>query len=160
MILSLLYNMIANLKSNIFYFVNIQMFIYRDIYFGLFLEDKEKNIIENPNNDLNVNIILKEILNEATYKYSQKVDNIGDKFYYLQKNLISVVFKSKFTLVQLGEQEKRYKIYNYSEIHPQEIINSYINKKEGKNYKFDDIIDIFNSMSANPKFDVNTGLPN
>ena len=160
MILSLLYNMIANLKSNIFYFVDIQMFTYRDIYFEIYLEDNEKNKTENPNNDLNMNIMLKEILNEATYKYSQKVDNIGDKFYYLQKNLISVVFKSKFTLVQLGEEEKNYKINNYSEIHPQEIINSDINNKEGKNYKFSDIIDIFNSMSTNPKFDVNTGIPN
>ena len=160
MILSLLYNMISHLNSKIIYFENIQTFIYRDMYLEFFLVDNEKNITENPNNDLNVNNMFKEILKEATDKYSQKVDNIGDRFYYLQKNLISVVFKSKFTLYQLGEEEKNYKIYDYFEIHPQEIINSYINNKADKNYKFDDIKDIFNNMSTNPKFDVNTGIPN
>ena len=154
--LSLLENMFTNIDSSAKSYLNsIQMFIYRDIYFYLFIiEPYDKEV--NPNNDTFINQMFNIILNDVDNAYNQTVDNLGDRFYYLQKNLQLVLFKRKTSLEQFANEELNHNIYKYSILNPDEIIKRYNNNKEGKDYKFIDLRDYFNKRNKNKKYDVNT----
>ena len=88
------------------------------------------------------------------------MDKIGDRFYYLQKNLELVLFKRKSSLISIATEELNYKIYDNSILHPEEIIREYNNNKKGKNYKFDDLKHYIKDINKNKKFDVNTAKKN
>ena len=154
--LSLLENMFGHINTNTsYYLVDFEMFTYRDIYFCFYLNDPT-SLDSNPNNDTFVDAIFKTLLEEAEEQYSQKVDNIGDKFYYLQKNLELILFKKQSSLSSKATEELNYRVYNNSILLPEKIIKEYNNKKKGKNFKFNDIKKLFRDIVNHKKFDVNT----
>ena len=154
--LSLLENMFNNIKAYSSYnLMGFKKFIYGDIYYVFFLVEYNDHEC-NPNNDSNVENIINIMMNEAERAYNKTVDKIGDKFYYLQKNLELVLFNKKSNLKSIATGELNYKIYNISILHPEEIIQGYNDNKNGKNYKFDDIKQYFKKLNKNKIFDVNT----
>ena len=153
--ISLLYNVFNNMKSSAFYYFSINMIIYRDIYFCIFVFEPNDQFV-NPNNDTFIKSLLDELLNDTDRVYQQPVDNIGDRFYYLQKNLISVLFKKKSSLLYNATEELNYMVYKYSILNPEEIIKEYNDKKKGKNYKFDILRQFYNEIDLKQKLDINT----
>ena len=155
--ISLLDNMFRNVRSYAFEYLRIEMIIYRDIYFRIFVSEPNDKFV-NPNNDTFIKYLLDQLLNDADNDYQQPVDNIGDRFYYLQKNLISVLFKKKSSLLYNATEELNYMVYKYSILNPEEIIKEYNDKKKGKNYKFDILRQFYNEIDLTQKLDINTIL--
>jgi hypothetical protein len=154
--LSLLDTMFKNINYNkaFIYLRNHKMFIYHDIYF-LFIIVEYNDITVNPNNDTFMEKLYTVILDEANTVYNEPVDNIGDKLYYLQKNLKSVIFKRKSSLLQYAIDELNYNIYKYSE-NIEETIKNYDNNEIES---FDVLKKFFNDNKNRKKFDVNTTFP-
>ena len=153
--LSLIENMLTNINTEAKNYLEVSMLIFRDIYFCLFVFEPH-DIKVNPNNDTFINQMFDIILNDADNAYNQTVDNIGDKFYYLQKNLQLVLFKKISTLEQFANEELNHNIYKYSILNPDEIIKQYNNNKQGKNYKFKDLKEFFFKINKNKIYDINT----
>ena len=153
---SLVENMLNNIESkysqNLLY---LKMFIYDDIYFGLLLYEPDDNKV-NPNNNSFVDKLFDTMINESNYYYSSSVDNIGDRFYYLQRNLGVIIFKKQNTFKEKAIEEINYRIYNYTLLNPEEIINEFNNNKKGSFKKFDELKDIFQNIKKNKKLDINT----
>ena len=151
--ISLLENMFNNIisDSDLSKYISIEMFTYRDIYFGLYLEEPNDKEV-NPNNDTFINYLFDNIMTYSQENYSKSVDNIGDRFYYFQKNFKLVLFKKQVSLEQKANEELKNIIYNYS-IPSQDIISN-------KNYKFKEMKLFFEKISKNKYFDVNTSKIN
>ena len=155
-LLETMFHNIINSNNNISnYLINYEMFIFRDIYFYFSLYEPFDKIC-NPNNDSFIEKLFDQILQEAQIAYKEPVDNIGDRFYYLQKNLELILFKKKSSLVQKGIEELNYRIYNYLNLHPESIIQKYNENKAKKNYQFDDLRNYFINIDKKKTFDVNT----
>ena len=89
------------------------------------------------------------MLEEAKNVYSQPVDNIGDKFYYLQKNLGLILFKSQSSLEQKAIEDLNFKIYKYSKLPLEQIIKEY-----NGNYNFETIRNFYNNINFGRKYDI------
>ena len=155
-LLETMFNSIIN--TNVFisnYLKYYEMLIYRDIYFNFMLYEPNDEKC-NPNNNSFVDNIFNHMFEEAEKTYKKIVDNIGDRFYYLQKNLELILFKKKSNLVQRAIEELNYRIYNYSFLNPEEIIEKYNENKSRSNYNFNNLKQFFKSINKNKTFDVNT----
>ena len=156
MTFSLIENLLKHSNANNSkYLTYIEMFLYRDIYFGLLIEDPDDSSC-NPVNDSFIEKIFDWEFGHAEKYYGVAVDNIGDRFYYLQRNLDLILFKKQSCLEQKAYEELNYRIYNYTLLEPQKIINDYNNDRKNYNYKFSDINQFFKSISKTRKFDVYT----
>ena len=156
LIYSLLEKMFDNIKTK--YSKNLEylkMFIYGDIYFKLLLYEPDNNKV-NPNNNSFVDELFDTMINESYIYYNSSVDNIGDRFYYLQRNLGLIIFKKQNTFNEKAIEEINYRIYNYILLNPEEIINEFNNNKKGSFKKFEELIDIFQNIKRKKHFDVNT----
>ena len=156
--LSLIDNMFKNIYSySIEYLINIDMFTYRDIYFELMIDYYYYNNYNLNNYSLDEKIFCK-LLEQSENIYTKPVDNIGNRFYYLQKNLGLVLFKRQSSLKQKAIEEVNYRVYNYSILYLEKIIDEY-NKRE-KNYDFNLLKEYFEGIKKNKKFEVNLFVSN
>ena len=152
---SLLENMFNNIDSKYSENLdNLKIFIYRDIYFGLILYEPD-DIQVNPNNNSFVAKLFDTMIEESNNYYSFSVDNIGDRFYYLQKNLGLIIFKKQNTFGEKAVEEINYRIYNYTLLNPDEILNEFNNNNK-KVLVFENLKEFFNKRKNGTKFDVNT----
>ena len=155
MYLSLIENMLSNIRTEAKNYLVVEMIVFRDLYFSLFLFEPFDHIV-NPNNDTFINKMFNIILNDANNAYSQIVDILGDRFYYLQKNLGLVLFKRQSILEEFATEELQYSIYKYSVMNREQIIKEFNEKRENKNYKFEDLKEYILNKKQNKIFDVNT----
>ena len=139
-LLDFMFNNIYNYISE--YIIHIDMFTYKYIYFQMMYY----------NNDYTIENIFNKMLDEAQKAYSQWVDNIGDRFYYLQKNLGLALFKSQSSLKQKALDDLNFRIYNYSTLHLDQIVKEYNNKK--KNYDFESIRQFLKNINKNKRFNI------
>jgi hypothetical protein len=100
--------------------------------------------------------MFKRELEDAEKYYKVEVDNIGDRFYYLQRNLDLILFKKQSCLEQKAYEELNYRIYNYTLLDPEKISNEYNNYRKEHNYKFSEIKELFEKTNKSKKFDVYT----
>jgi len=156
MTFSLIENMFQNSNTNVSkYLTYVEMFLYGDIYFGFLIEDSDDSSC-NPVNDSFINKSLKMEFEDAEKYYKVDVDNIGDRFYYLQRNLDLILFKKQSCLEQKANEELYFKIYNYTSLEPEKVIIDYNNQKKKHNYKFSEIKEYFEKINKQRKFDVYT----
>ena len=153
---SLIENMFQNSNTSASkYLTSIEMFIYRDLYLGLLVEDSDDSSC-NPVNDSFIEKMFKWELKDAKQYYKVEVDNIGDRFYYLQRNLDLILFKKQSCLEQKAYEELNYRIYNYTLLDPEKISNEYNNYRKEHNYEFSEISQLFENTNKTKKFDVYT----
>jgi hypothetical protein len=153
--ISLLDNMYSNIQTVAKDYINLRMYVFKDLYLGLFLFEPIDEKV-NPNNDTFIKLLFDIILKDAEEVYNQTVDHIGDRFYYLQKNLGLVLFKKQYNLEHYATEELKYTIYKYSVMNGDEIIKIYNEKRANKNYKFDDLKKYILQKINNKALDVNT----
>ena len=96
------------------------------------------------------------MLEKAKNVYSQPVDNIGDKFYYLQKNAKLALFSKHSSLEEKALEAVNYQFYGYKIIDPKEIIEEFNKNSNGNNYKFENFEAFFNNINNHTKFDIFT----
>ena len=135
--------------------IDFEIFIYRDIYFGLMLIGEEDEII--PNNEL-VDIEWKKLLTSCN-AYNEPVDKIGNRYYYVKKNFVLSLVKVQTCLIQRAKDE----ILNYQNegiiMDPAKIYNEYIQMFDGKKMddkELDNLLSIFSNISDKNKLDVYT----
>ena len=147
--ISLLENMFNTIipNCNLSDYLSLEMFTYKDIYFGLYLEEPNDKEV-NPNNSTFIDKAFDKIFIYSKDYYNKLVDNIGDRFYYFQKNFKLVLFKQQVSLEQKANEELKNIIYDYSI--PSE------DKLSDKTYKFEDLKNYFSKINKNKFFDVNT----
>ena len=153
--ISLLDNMYSNIQTVAKDYINVRMYVFKDLYLGLFLYEPNDEKA-NPNNDTFIKSLFDVILKDAEKEYNQTVDHIGDRFYYLQKNLGLVLFKKQYNFEHYATEELKYTIYKYSVMNGDEIIKIYNEKRANKNYKFDDLKKYILQKINNKALDVNT----
>jgi hypothetical protein len=153
--ISLLDNMYSNIQTVAKNYIYLTMYVFNDLYLGLFLFEPNDEKV-NPNNDTFIKLLFDVILKDAEEAYNQTVDHIGDRFYYLQKNLGLVLFKKQYNLEHYATEELKYTIYRYSVMNRDEIIKIYNEKRANKNYKFDDLKKYILQKINNKALDVNT----
>ena len=153
---SLIENMFQNTNTSASkYLTYIGMFIFGDSYLGLLVEDSEDSSC-NPVNDSFIEKLFKWELEDAEQYYKVEVDNIGDRFYYLQRNLDLMLFKKQSCLEQKAYEELDYRIYNYTLLDPEKISKEYNDYRKEHNYKFSEISQLFENTNKSKKFDIYT----
>ena len=107
------------------------MFKYKDIFFELIFYGEE--------NSINRDEILKnewpQILSSAKENYNTKVDNIGNKYYYLKKNFKLNLLQQQKSLVQKAKDNFQEYLSKGTIISQTELLKMYDDKY--KNKKFD-----------------------
>ena len=83
--------------------MDYNIFAYGDIYFELIFRDDNKSITI-PNNETFENEWVNRI-NKCNKDYRKDVDYIGNRFYYIKKNLVSSLFKQQKSLKQRALDE-------------------------------------------------------
>ena len=150
-IIEKMFNNIIQYTNASNYLLNLEMFTYRDIYFGLFLYDSN-NPNKNPNNKALIDKVFKSIIEYSSNFYKYSVDNIGDRFYYFQKNFKSVLFKKQVSFKQKGNDELKNIVYNYNIPQEEQILD--------EKYRFEELIQFFEKINKSKVLDVNTILIN
>ena len=128
-------SLLKNILNEEYPLLEINMFKYKDIYFELkFYSYNNTDDIPIPDNDLLINSWISSLSDAKNY-YNTKVDNIGNKYYYLKKNFRLNLLHQQKSLIQKAKDEFQYYLYEGTIIAQTELLKMYDSKY--KNKKFD-----------------------
>jgi hypothetical protein len=139
-----IFNSILQRVSFGHYLIFYQMIIVGDIYFELLFYDPE--ITSEIPNDKLIESEWNYLLNNFD-EFNKDVDDIGNRYYYVKKNLISSLIDTQTSLVKRAQNELREYFYDGLIIDPKKIIDEYNNNYDKYKYlndltkEFGDILD-------------------
>ena len=129
-----------------------QMIIVGDIYFELLFYDKEITS-EIPNDEL-IESEWVNLLNNFD-EFNKDVDDIGNRYYYVKKNLISSLIDTQTSLAKRAQDELREYFYEGLTIDPKKIIDEY----NGNYDKYQDLNELtkeFRDILNKKRYEVHT----
>lgn len=134
------------------YFIYYRMTIVGDIYFELLFYDPDISS-EIPNDTL-----IESEWNTALSnfdEFNKDVDNIGNRYYYVKKNLISSLIDTQTSLSNTAQYEFREYFYEGSTMDPKKIIDDYYDNYDDYQ-KLDKLIENFKDILSQKRYEVHT----
>ena len=120
--------------------ISNQMFYYNDFFFELIFSSDNKNETI-PNNYL-IGEELRKLIDDCK-QFDNKVDNIGNRFYYMKKNFVLSINKTQTSLFEKGNEEIEGNEYKGTILNNEEIIKKYNKKYKESKSDEDNPLDIF-----------------
>jgi hypothetical protein len=135
------------------YLIDLDMFKYRNIFFHLvFLNNNDKN--ETIPNDTLINTSWQITLNNMK-EYNDDVDNIGNRYYYIKKNFILILFEEQKSLRQRAEDEIQADLYEGTVLDSEKMMGDYSDEDSKFNEtKLNDIINNFTNILDRKRIDI------
>ena len=147
-----IFNSILQRVSFGHYLIFYQMIIVGDIYFELLFYDPE--ITSEIPNDKLIESEWNYLLNNFD-EFNKDVDDIGNRYYYVKKNLISSLIDTQTSLVKRAQNELREYFYDGLIIDPKKIIDEYNNNYD-KYKQLNDLIKEFGDILDKKIYEVHT----
>ena len=140
--------------------MNFEMFLYKNIFFEILLYARKED-------DTKGDLIPNDKFLEEQWKmklkdyneFNRNVDNIGNRYYYIKKNFVLILYKQQTSLRQRALDILKGILYEGTIIDPQKIMEDYIHKYEGKKfdiYELNGTIEYYSNLNNRKRIDVHT----
>ena len=140
--------------------INFEMFLYKNIFFEILLYAKNGD-------ETKGDLIPNDKFLEEQWKmklkdyneFNRNVDNIGNRYYYIKKNFVLILYKQQASLRQRASDILKGILYEGTIIDPQKIMEDYVNKYNGKKfdiYELNGTIQYYSNLNNRKRIDVHT----
>ena len=140
--------------------INFEMLLYKNIFFEILLYAKKGD-------ETKGDLIPNDKFLEEQWKmklkdyneFNRNVDNIGNRYYYIKKNFVLILYKQQASLRQRALDVLKGILYEGTIIDPQKIMEDYIHKYEGKKfdiYELNGTIDYYSNLNNRKRIDLHT----
>ena len=138
--------------------INFEMFLYKNIFFEILLYAKNGDEGDLIPNDKFLEEQWKMKLKDYN-EFNRNVDNIGNRYYYIKKNFVLILYKQQASLRQRASDILKGILYEGTIIDPQKIMENYVNKYNGKKfdiYELNGTIQYYSNLNNRKRIDVHT----